>query len=296
MFKDLNAKALGLSATQSETIELALSSGFRGIDIDLAEFAGEVKASGLAKARRLLDSAKLKVGTFPLPIDWQGDERSFQAELTKLAELATLAASIGAQRAVAVVAPANNDRPYHENFEFYGRRLSDLGQALEPHGIKLGIGFDALPASRQEKAFEFVSTLDALLVLLSTVTASNVGLWLDVWQCWSSDTSLADIGKQLARTTVVAVSLSDAAENDADRHDPESRCFPGEAGVIDAVAVLTALAELGYEGPVTPQPGAKRTASLRRDQIVKLAGEKLDAVWKAAGVSPSGKLSASAGR
>ena len=297
MFKDLNAKALGLSAQQSETIELALSFGFRGIDIDLIQFADEVKTSGLAKARRLMDSAKLKVGTFPLPIDWEGDERTFQAESNKLAELGSLAASIGAKRAVAIIAPGNNDRPYHESFEFYGQRLSDLGRALEPHGIKLGVGFDAVPASRQSKAFEFVSTLDALVMLLSTVTAPNVGLWLDVWQCWLVGASADDICKQLARTNVVAVSLSDAApESDPDRHDPESRHLPGETGAIDAVAVLTALGELGYDGPVTPDLGTRRMASLRRDQIVKLAGERLDAAWKAAGLSVSRKLSASAGR
>lgn len=297
MFKNLNAKALGLSATQSETVELALSFGFRSIDIDLVEFAGEVKTSGLAKSKRLLDSAKLKIGTFRLPIDWEGDEQTFQAELTKFTELAQLAASIGAERAITIVAPANNDRPYHESFEFYGRRLSDLGRALEPHGIKLGIGFDAVPASREAKAFEFVSTLDALVMLLTTVTAPNVGLWLDVWQCWLAGTSFDDIRKQLARTKVMAASLSDAAaETDPERHDPESRHLPGETGVIDTVAVLTALAELGYDGPVTPDPGTKRMAGLRRDQLVKLAREKLDAAWKAAGLSATGKLSAPAGR
>ncbi|HQU45144.1 MAG: hypothetical protein B7Z73_10175, partial [Planctomycetia bacterium 21-64-5] len=284
-------------ATQSETIELAMSYGFRGIDVDIVEFAEEVTSYGLPKARRLLDSAKLKIGTFALPIEWQADDATFHGELTKLSDLAGLAASIGARRAVGVIAPASNERPYHENFEFYGRRLSDLGRALEPHGLKLGVGFDAVPALREGKHFEFVHTLDALLVLLSTVSAPNVGLWLDIWHVWLSGASLAEVRQQLTRTQLVAVSLSDAAPADAsDRDSADSRWLPGETGVIDATAILTALAELGYDGPVTPLPGRHRLAGMRRDQIVKLAGEKLDGVWKAAGLSPSGKISASAGR
>jgi hypothetical protein len=72
--------------------------------------------------------------------------------------------------------------------------------------------------------------------------------------------------------------------------------LPGETDVIDTPAALTALAEMGYSGPVTPLPHSSQFAGLRRDQIVKLTGEKLDAVWKQAGLSPAGKLPAVAGR
>jgi sugar phosphate isomerase/epimerase len=296
MFKNLNAKALGLSAGQSETIELALSFGFRGIDLDILEFSDAVKAHGLPKARRLLDSAKLKIGTFLLPIDLQREGQDFDAELKKLSELAGLAALIGARRAVTVVEPANDERPYHENFEFYGRRLTELGQALEPHGLTLGVGFDVSEAARQGKSFEFVHDLDALLILLSTVRAANVGLWLDVWQVWASGSSLEDARKKLKPGQVIAVSLSDADEASPHQHDPDYRRLPGETGTIDSVGILTSLAELGYDGPITPVPGRKALADLRRDEIVKRAGEKLDAAWKAAGLGPTGKISASAGR
>ena len=68
MFKNLNTEALGLSASQSELIELALSFGFKGIDLDVVDFSAQVKEHGLPKARRLLDSAKLKIGAFKLPV------------------------------------------------------------------------------------------------------------------------------------------------------------------------------------------------------------------------------------
>jgi sugar phosphate isomerase/epimerase len=296
MFKNLDAKALGLSPTQSETIELALSFGFRSIDVDLVEFSGEVASLGLPKARRLLDSAKLKIGTFALPIDWQrsGD---FKGELAKLDEFAPLANSVGARRAVTVIEPASDERPYHENFAFYGERLSELAKALERHGMKLGVGFESAASARQGKSFEFVHDLDALIVLLSTVGAANVGLWLDVWQVWASGASLDEARGKLKRGQIVAVSLSDAADEDtADRHDPASRRLPGETGVIDCAAVLTWLIESGYDGPVTPVPGRTQIAAMRRDQLVKLAGAQLEIAWKAAGLGPAPKLAATASR
>lgn len=294
MFKSLDVKALGLSPTQSETIELALSFGFRSIELDIVDFAAEVVSYGLPRARRLLDSAKLKVGAVMLPPDWQR-EKDFKAAQPRLSELCELAASLGARRALTTIDPASDERPYHENFAFYGQRLGELGHALESHGLKLAVGFESAPSVRQSRQFEFVHDLEALLVLLSTAGAANVGLWLDVWQVWASGGSLDEARKKFRRGQVIAVSLSDAADTDAaDCYEPESRRLPGETGVIDAAAVLTSLAEIGYDGPVTPVPGRKLISSMRRDQLVRLSAEKLDAAWRTAGIGPTSKLTPSA--
>jgi hypothetical protein len=66
--------------------------------------------------------------------------------------------------------------------------------------------------------------------------------------------------------------------------------LPGETGAIDSAAALTALAEMGYDGPVVPMPHADRFKGLGRQQIFRTTSEKLDQVWKAAGLSPAGKL------
>ncbi len=43
MFKNLSPPALGISGRQGEMIELALSFGFKGIDLDVAEMAESAK-------------------------------------------------------------------------------------------------------------------------------------------------------------------------------------------------------------------------------------------------------------
>lgn len=298
MFKNLNPEALGISTGQNELIELALSFGFRGIDLDVVEFAAQVKEQGLPKARRLLDSAKLKIGTFKLPIRWYADEATFRGDLQKLPDLLGPAVEIGATRALTEIEPASDERPYHQNFEFHQKRLAELAAALEPKGVRLGVGFSAAASDRQGKAFEFIHTLDALLMLLGMTPAKNLGVSLDLWHLWASGGSFDVVRTKLKPEQIVAVQLADVADPGA---EPEgqpvaSRRLPGETGTIDTPAVLTALAELGYSGPVTPLPHSSQFAGLRRDQIVKLTGERLDAAWKAAGLSLAGKLSAVAGR
>ncbi|HEX5446285.1 MAG TPA: TIM barrel protein, partial [Pirellulales bacterium] len=156
-------------------------------------------------------------------------------------------------------------------------------------------GFESSDAARRDKHFEFIHDLDALLVLLSTVGQSNVGLSLDVWHVWAAGGSLDAVSKKLKADQIVAVALADAAQPDAtqpdatqpesgDPHDAATRLLPGETGVIDSAAALSMLADLDYDGPVTPLPDRSRFAGMRRDAIAKLAGEKLDAVWQAAGL------------
>jgi sugar phosphate isomerase/epimerase len=137
-----------------------------------------------------------------------------------------------------------------------------------------------------------------LLVLLSTIGTKQVGVSLDVWQVWAGGGSLDAVRGKLKPDQIVTVQLADATEASStpDQSPLGSRRLPGETGVIDSAGVLVTLAELGYHGPITPAPDRSRFTGLRRDAIVKLAGEKLDALWKSAGLSPSGKLTAPAGR
>ena len=51
MYKNLNAQALGISELDSELIELALSYGFKGLSLNLVDFAAQVASQGMARAR-----------------------------------------------------------------------------------------------------------------------------------------------------------------------------------------------------------------------------------------------------
>lgn len=297
MFKNLSLESLGISGSQSEIIELALSFGFKGLDLNLIEFSREVQEYGLPKARRLVDSAKLKLGTFRLPVDWYAEDADYRLAMQKLPALLDLASQVGCTRATTEVQPASDVRPYHQNFEFHRQRLSEICKVLEGYSVRLALGFQACNTQRQGKAFEFIHDLDTLVILLGTVGAKNLGLHLDLWQLHACGASFAAARKKLKPNQIVAVSVADApAKEPVTDLTPSERLLPGETGVIDTSGVLAALAELDYDGPVTPVAHPSRFTGVRRDQVIKQVGEKLDACWKAAGISTGGRVAAAAGR
>lgn len=296
MFRNLCAPALGVSGRESELIELALSFGFRGMDVDLADLNSRVAQHGLAHARRLIDSSKLQLAGVRLPLDVEADDATFATELAALPTQLDAASQIGCRAALTTLAPATDLRPYHENFELHRKRYAAIAAALAPLKMKLGVEFRSTADERREKHFEFIHDFNALLVLLSTVGADNVGVVLDNWQLYACGAE-ADAWRKLPIAQIVAVYLADAPEGvSREALTNAQRLLPGSTGVIDSSALLTALAEAGYQGPIAPAPHPEASAGQTREAIVRAAGQALDAVWKAGGLSPSGKLTAAAGK
>jgi sugar phosphate isomerase/epimerase len=296
MFKNLSAQAAGISGSPNELIESALSFGFRGLDIDILEFCAQVNSRGMAHARRLLDSAKLQVGGFLLPTRWQSDDATFRGDLHELAEWAASASEAGFRRALTWVEAASDEQPFHQNFETCRKRLAELAKALDGHGLRLGVGFSAAPEARQGRAFEFIHSLDALLMLVGGAGAKNVGIVVDLWDIYVAGGSL-DAIRKLGGERLIAVRVSDAPADVAPADcRAAQRLLPSEGGAIDAAAALVALAEMGFDGPVTPLAHGDALKGLRREAAVKRLGESLDRVWKAAGLTPAGKLASTAKR
>ncbi len=294
MYKNLSTPALGVTGQSSELIEWTLSYGFRGSDLDLVEFSDRVKVSGLAHARRLFDSAKLRFGSFCLPVVVDAPEEEFQKQLTALEDQAANAAALDCLRAVVHLSPASDERPYHENFEFHRQRLTKVAAVLRPHGVRLGVGFHAAPELRTGKAFEFIHSFEALVVFLSTLNEPLAGALIDPWDMLVAGGKLEEIRK-LPAEKIVAVRLADAPQDVPLGDCPATaRLLPGETGVIDSAAALAILAELGYDGPVTPWPHASQFVGQKRDAIVRAVGQRMEEVWKAAGLSAGGKLATSA--
>jgi sugar phosphate isomerase/epimerase len=290
MFRNLNLEGLGVSGRQSELIEWTLSYGFKGFDLDLREFGRQVETAGLERTQRLISGARLRFGSFVLPVNWQGDEDTFKSDLAALPQQAELAVSLGCLRATTMIEPAGDIRPYHENFELGRRRCAEIAAVLSPMNIRLGLAFIAPSAARRDRAFQFIHTADALTTLARTTGAKNVGIVLDVWQWHVAGGTLQQI-QALTAQDVVAVNISDATTMAGDDSAAEStRVLPGENGTIDATAILTHLATIGYDGPITPNPHPSRFTGMKREDIVKLSSQAMDKVWQAAGLSKTGKL------
>lgn len=290
MFKNLSPFALGVTGHQSEIIELALTYGFGGIDLDVAEFATRVRRKGMDYARRLIDSAGIRVGTFPLLFDWDVDDEQFGESLEKLPAWAEAAVAVGCHRCRAVVEPAGDKRPYHENFEFHRQRFAAICEVLQRYEVRLGVGFRAADYLRKDQAFQFIHDFDALTLLVNMTEGDNIGVLVDLWEVFVAGGNLDSI-RGLKAEQIVTVEVAElAADAESCNVDDKSRLQPNDPrGRIDVGAALRTLEELGYDGPVSPTPSRGALTTRRRDAIVKQTAEAIDQVWEAAGLGADGR-------
>lgn len=292
MHKILNPNVIGVSGRQSEVIELALNNGFKHLEIDILEFQRRSEQQGLPAAKRLLDSAKLIVAGFELPIPLGAAEPAYQASLAAFDKIGPIAQQLGATLCWTHLEPASDERPFHENFELHRKRLQEVGGLLDRFNLRLGVGILAAAAHRVPKAFQFIYQPDQLLLLLKTVGAANVGVLLDLWD-WHVGGATLDQIRKLTAEQVVCVRIADIpADADLSTVGEEQRLIPGEASPIDAVAVVQHLAERKYEGPISACPHPSRFVGQRREAIVKKLSSSIDELWKSAGLDTNGQLAA----
>ncbi len=283
MFKNLNASFLGVSGHESEIIELALTYGFKGLDLNFQDFHDRAQAKGIDYAQRLIVSAlktgRISMGTFDLPIAWDVDDEAFGAELAKLPELAKMAADLGCKRCIATLAPAGDKRPYHENFEFHKFRFGDICRALSPLGIQVGLAFRAAENLRKEQAFQFIHDLEATMTLIGMIDAPNIGLAFDSWNFKVCGASLDEL-KALKAGQVVSVRLADLPGDDVAPADitEDHRYMPTATGRVDFAAIIDTLREIGYDGPVTVAPSRRTLGRGRRDLLIEKAAQCLERI------------------
>jgi len=293
MFKNLSTEKLGISGTQSELVELTLSYGFKGMDLRLEEFARRVADKGLDYARRPFDSARLKFGSFVLPVSLGSEEDLYAAQLRELPTAVEIAAQINCMRTVTMIEPASDLRPFQENFELHRKRIVEVAEVLQPHDVQLGLEFTTNAGLREGLAFEFIHTPDALQQLVSMIGDTMVGVSVDLWEFHAA--GVADDWQSIGVEKIVKITLSDAPEDKSPGSlIAEDRLLPTAGGTIDSAAALVTLAEMGYDGPVSPVADRSRFESKLRDGMARELGEAMDTVWKAAGLTASGWLSAAA--
>ena len=234
MYKNLNPESLGIAGRQSELIELTLTYGFRGLDVDAAELIKRAGLLGVEEATRYLRSANIKVGGFRLPVSIAGDEASFKTDLEKLDKVGDLAKQIGFKYCEVVLDPASDALPYHENFERHRERLAKSADLLAKFDIRLGVGFKAAPGHRQGRPFQFIHQAEELLMLLKTTNSANIGLALDTWN-WrlggGDQAPLADVkGPQVVSVRIADVPLDTdwTTMTDSQRLLPTEETVPGK--------------------------------------------------------------------
>ncbi len=294
MYRNLSPESLGLSCRQSELIELTLTHGFGGFDLNLVDFKEEIDTKGVEIAGRLLKSARIKLNGGELPLQLAAVEGKFEAELEMAKPLFDAIKDLGVHIVQATVEPGNPQRPYHENFEFHRQRLQRLGDFLEERELRLGLNFMAPPEYRESYPQPFISKADELVMLLKLVSHSQVGLVVDLWH-WAVSGSSLDQLANLTPDQITEVRLADLPVGvEAASASDNLRAFPGTSDNVSCVDALARLGQMEYPGAVTIAPHLSQMDGGNREEIIRRVVEKHDELFKSAGLNSKGRLAAAA--
>lgn len=291
MFKNLNPKALHIDTSLQEAINLAKTAGFQGVDIDIEEASKITREKSLNRIKQIFARKSMRFGGWLIPIDWQKEiriplykERKYRKDLNALSEYAEIAGKLGCVRALTWLNPYSDSRPFHENFDWHVKRLQPVAEILKQHGCFLALEFLGPKTLRIGHKHKFIHDLGRTLELCDAIGTKNVGVLLDSWHWYTSHGTLNDL-KQLSSKDVIYVHINDAPTGiPVDQLIDNIRCLPGETNVINLVGFLTALKEIGYDGPVTPEPFKEELKFMTAERATSLTFEMLSKVWKMAGL------------
>lgn len=286
MYKALSPGAIGVAASNlDEALRAAKIGGFEGVEIDPSEVADLVERDGADAVRARFEAAGVKPAGWGLPVDWRTTEENWQAGLTQLPRLAKAAAAIGCNRTMTWVLPMSDERPLDENRSFHVARFKPIAAILAEYGVCLGLEFIGPKTLRDRGRYPFIYRMGDMLDLACDI-GSNVGLLLDCWHWYTSGGTLAEL-RELSPSEIVYVHVNDApAGVPVEEQLDNVRALPGETGVIPIAGFLQALAEIGYDGPVTPEPFKKELGDLGSDEErLRRVGESMSRIFALADLS-----------
>lgn len=285
MFKNFCPSALGINGRQSELIELALTYGFRGMDIDMHDMLRRSQRTSFDDAAKYLKAAEIRIGAFQLDVDLDADDDAFTASVATLHPLSEIAQQLGATRALIRVPSATDRLPFNEFFDVQRGRLEQVAEVLAGRDIQLGVGFRAGSELTESKQFPFVNNVETFRALVDAVASQSIGYLIDTWD-WVIGNGAMDQLIEIPGDKVVAVRLGSVAEGvDPGSAQSTDRILPVATGMIDHVKVVAQLESAGFEGPISPSASTANYKGQTREFIVQKAQEAIDEICREAGLT-----------
>jgi len=250
----LTPGSIGVSVkSQQELNELAAKHGFESVEPRGEELAG-MSAAQLEETLADLKSKKLAWAAAGLPVDFRKDETTFRDGLAKLPAIAAGLQRAGANRLGTWLSSTHDELTYLANFKLHAARLREIAKILKDHEIRLGLEFVGSPSVLVKSRYPFLHTLAETRELIDEIGTGNVGIVLDSWHWWTAGDTVGDL-LSLTNEHIVSVDLNDAPLG-IEKRDliDTSRELPAATGVIDVGNFMKALVEIGYDGPVRPEP------------------------------------------
>jgi sugar phosphate isomerase/epimerase len=217
----------------------------------------------------------LAFGAAGLPVEFRQDQAKFEEGLKGLPKIAAGLKRAGVDRVSTWLSPCDAKLTYIQNFRQHATRLREVATVLKDHQIRLGLEYVGPKTSWTNRRFTFIHTMAEMKDLIGEINTVNVGLVIDSWHWWHAGETAADV-QSLKGTDVIAVDLNDApAGIPKDQQVDNRRELPCATGVIDVGALLTALNEIGYDGPVRAEPFNQAVNKMSKDEACEAAAASL---------------------
>jgi len=250
--------------SQKELNELAAKHGFESVEPRGEELAG-MTADEVEFILGDRDSKKLAWAAAGLPVEFRKDDAAFRDGLAKLPRIAAALRDAGAKRMGTWLMPSHDELTYNQNFRRHADRLREVAKILADHEIRLGLEYVGTQLLLVKGRYPFLHTLAETRELIAAIGAGNVGLVLDTWHWWTANDTVEGL-LALRNEDIVSVDLNDAPAGLEKRDQQDNaRELPAATGVIDAASFVKALVQVGYDGPVRPEPFNKILNELDND-------------------------------
>lgn len=261
----LTPGSIGVSVkSQKELNELAAKHGFESVEPRGEELAGMSPAQ-LEETLTDLKNKRLAWAAAGLPVDFRKDDTTFRDGLAKLPAIAAGLRRAGATRMGTWLMPSHDELTYNQNFQQHADRLREITKILKDHGIRLGLEYVGTQGLLVKGRYPFLHTLAETRELIAAIGTGNVGLVLDTWHWWTANDTVEDL-LALKNENIVTVDLNDAPSGLEKRDQQDNaRELPAATGVIDVASFVKALVQIGYDGPIRPEPFNKPLNELEND-------------------------------
>ena len=278
MYKILNSGGLGVGGKQNELIELALTYGFKGVEVDMADLVGRHDTLGKQFAIQFLQSAKIDMGTFKLPVAIGGTDEQFKASIANLDTVLDLATTLNAKCCYLKIDEINEHYVFQECFEKHVARIQEIAEKFESSSIKIGLALSASQAAPADGQFKFIQTASEILPLVKGVDKPNVGLCLDAWEWRVGGGTVEQLTTAGIGTLLTEVKLADVCP-DADPAEIKKSdrvSLPGSVEGSFSVELCKAILASGADIPFSVATDLSSYANGSRGDIVNSISKQLD--------------------
>ena len=263
--------SIGVKTDQEGAVTLAAKYGFESVQ----PFADDLAKGPESELKTMPEELK-KVGlawaAAGLPVNYRDDEAGYREGLKTLRTQAPVYEKAGVTRMGTWIKPMHDDLTYLSYFKQIARRVREMAAILADHNIRLGLEYVGTPSLRIRGKHQFVHSMAETKELIAESGASNVGFVLDSWHWFTAQESKVDL-LTLKNEDIVSADLNDApAGLELIEQQDNTRELPAATGVIPIRDFLSALVEIGYDGPIRPEPFNKRLNAMENDEAAKTAG------------------------